>query len=40
MMCNEYKDDEKGLPPVMSVEQFADWDIGDGERKWFDTTGF
>lgn len=33
---NEYKDDEKGLPPVMSVEQFADWDIGDGERKWFE----
>lgn len=37
---DEYKDDEKGLPPVMSVEQFADWDIGDGERKWYEPDPF
>lgn len=32
----EWHEKNKPLPPVMSVEQFADWDIADNERKWYE----
>lgn len=31
---NEYRSKKHPLPPVRSVESFADHDIGDDERKW------
>lgn len=33
---NEYKDKNGNVPPVRSVEQFADDDMGNGERKWYE----
>lgn len=33
---SEWHEKNKPLPPVMSVEQFADWDIADNERKWYE----
>ena len=32
----EWHNKKNPLPPVMSVEQFADWDIADNERKWYE----
>ncbi len=32
----EWHNKKHPLPPVMSVEQFADWDIADNERKWYE----
>jgi hypothetical protein len=33
---NEYKDKDGKLSPVRSVEEFADHDMGDDERKWYE----
>lgn len=33
---NEYKDDDGKVPPIRSVENFADHDMGNDERKWFE----
>jgi len=33
---NEYKDNDGKVPPIRSVEQFADHDIGNDERKWYE----
>lgn len=32
----EWHNKKHPLPPVMNVEQFADWDIADNERKWYE----
>ena len=32
----EWHNKKNPLPPVMNVEQFADWDIADNERKWYE----
>lgn len=33
---NEYKDNDGKVPPIRSVEQFADHDMGNDERKWYE----
>ncbi|MBR6892541.1 MAG: hypothetical protein IKN15_04830 [Bacteroidaceae bacterium] len=33
---NEYKDKDGKVPPILSVENFADHDMGNDERKWFE----
>jgi hypothetical protein len=33
---NEYHSKKYPLPPIRSVENFADHDIGDDERKWYE----
>lgn len=33
---NEYKDNDGTVPPVRSVENFADHDMGNDERKWYE----
>lgn len=33
---NEYKDDDGKVPTIRSVENFADHDMGNDERKWFE----
>lgn len=33
---NEYHSKKHPLPPIRSVENFADHDIGDDERKWYE----
>lgn len=33
---NEYKDKDGNVPPIRSVEQFADHDMGNDERKWYE----
>lgn len=33
---NEYKEKDGSVPPVRSVENFADHDIGNDERKWYE----
>lgn len=33
---NEYKDYDGKVPPIRSVENFADHDMGNDERKWFE----
>ncbi len=33
---NEYHSKKSPLPPIRSVENFADHDIGDDERKWYE----
>ena len=33
---NEYKGKDGKVPPIRSVEQFADHDMGNDERKWFE----
>ena len=35
-MDSEYHSKKHPLPPVRSVESFADHDIGDDERKWYE----
>lgn len=33
---NEYKENDGTVPPVRSVKNFADHDIGNDERKWYE----
>lgn len=33
---NEYKDKDGKVPPILSVENFADHDMGKDERKWYE----
>ena len=37
---NEYKGNDGKVPPIRSVENFADHDMGNDERKWYDPSPY